>query len=122
MRFATVLAFVLWYYSLRLGKGVFYQKVRLIGLAVTGLALLVVVLGFRREIREIFLSLRAHGRLADLVRESAGRWSSYLVTPLAFVWLCGRGVIGLFRGLSFGFERTRTATAYLSRRRADCRP
>jgi len=117
MRFATVLAFVLWYYSLRLGEGVIYQKVQLIGLAVSGLALLVVVLGFRREVREIFLSLRAHGRLADLVRESAGRWSSYLVTPLAFVWLCGRGVIGLFRGLSFGFERTRTATAYFSRRR-----
>lgn len=116
-RVAVLVAFVLWFYKSRLGAGVLFHKIRMGGLLFLGAVLLLMILRFRREIREMFLALKAHGRLADLVRGSADRWSSWLVTPLAFVWLCGRGVLGLVRGVSFGFEQTRTATAYLSRRR-----
>jgi hypothetical protein len=117
VRTAVLVAFVLWLYKSRLGAGVLFYKVRMGGLLLLVAVLLLMVLRFRSEIREMFLALKAHGRLADLVRGSADRWSSWLVTPLAFVWLCGRGVLGLVRGVSFGFEQTRTATAYLSRRR-----
>lgn len=116
-RAATPVGFVMWLYSYRLGGGVLYSKIRAAGLMIVGLVLLAVVLRFRQEIREMFLALRAHGRLADLVRSTERTWAGYVVTPVAFVWLCGRGALGVFRGLTNSFERTRTASSYLSRRR-----
>ncbi len=70
-----------------------------------------------REVRDAFLAQRAHGRLADLVRKTRRDWTRHLLAVPAFFWLLGHGVVGVMRAIAFSFERTRTATAYLSRRR-----
>jgi len=117
MRAVALVGFVLWGLSFRLGEGVLFATVRRIGLVLVAVALWLVLMRFRSEVRNVFLALKAHGWLADLVRSSGSRASDTLVTPLAFVWLCGRGVLGVVRGITFSFVRTRAATAYLSRRK-----
>jgi hypothetical protein len=116
-RVAAVAGFVVWLIALRLGEGVLFANVRRIGLILVGIVLWLVLRGFRNEVRDVFLALRAHGWLANMVRGSGARASDALVTPIAFLWLCGRSVVGIVRGITFSFRRTRAATAYLSRRR-----
>jgi hypothetical protein len=113
--FATVV-FLLWLIQMRLGQGIVYSKVRTVGVALVGTVLLLVVLRWHRQVAEMYLALRAHGWIADALRQSEGRLVGFVVTPFAFLWLCLNGVVVLVRGIAFSFERTRSAAAYVTRR------
>ena len=119
LRVATVFWLVIALLSYRLGHGVLDRHLIRLGSTVVIVLLFLVLGGLKREISDLFLAARARGRTARLVRKTRDRWAGRLVAPPAFLWLVVWSLIRLVRNVAYSFEGTRSAGAYLSRKRLE---
>ncbi len=119
LRVALVIFLLPVAYRYRLEGGVLHEALREIGLWVVLAAALVALAVWREELADACLAMKASGRWADLLRRSRQRNLGYLLAPLAFLWLAGRGLWALSHEVASGYARTRLATTYLARRRIE---
>jgi len=102
-----------------LGGGYLSQIASRFAFIVVAITLLVLMLRWRRQLADAFLSKHSEGRIADLVRRTRDSWLGVFVAPASFVWILGRAVAVLARDFAMGFEQTQRALAFLFRRRIE---
>ena len=119
MRVVGAIVAVLVVSQLTMGRGALYIVVREIGWLVVAVALLLVLLGWRRVIADTFCRMQPKGRLSAAVQASGERWYGVLLAPAAFLWLAGRAAAAVARDFALGFEQTGKVLAFLFRRRVE---
>jgi hypothetical protein len=102
-----------------LGGGYLSQVASRFAVLVVAITLLVLMLRWRRELADAFLSKHPSGPIADLVRRTRDTWLGVFVAPASLLWILGRAGAVLARDFAMGFEQTQRALAFLFRRRIE---
>lgn len=102
-----------------LGGGYLSQLASRFGTLVVAITLLVLMLRWRRELADAFLSKHPEGRIGDLVRRTRDTWMGVFVAPASLLWILGRALAVLAKDFAMGFEQTQRALAFLFRRRIE---
>jgi len=105
--------------ALFLGRGYLYHLVLRLAWVFGVLFALRLLGAWRGEISSAYLQASPQGRVAAAVRRYGAHWYGLFVSLLAFLFLAARAAAALARDFAMGFDQTRKALAFVSRKRME---